>query len=442
MKKLTMLLLCIFLVVMMFSGCTEAVKSEKTQETTVSNEKTQEKTQEKVGETEEKITLRIAMWEPYDEMKSHVIVSKKYTELTGIEFDWICVTDGYDQKMITMTAGGDAPDLIQFWNTPQYVEAGIVQNIDDLIARDNFSPEGKYGIVEGFETYKGSYYGVATEATPRAIYYNKDIFDKYNVSYPEDGWTWDDFYETTLALTGGSGDDQTFGYVALAGHTYLLQQYIWSNGGDFVSEDGTTTIGYMDSEETKEVIKWYKSLYNISAQVIQGDGAKNLGEAEFMTGKVAMMDNGIWPTWKLEEAGINYGVATPPVPNKGDTIIPVIHSGSYGISQNTEYKEECWEFMKFVQSYEGQQAYAITSLPILHQVSVDVGQTENPHIKPFVDLLNKTEYKIPCFVRNKNWWEADAAFGVAIEKILLGDADIDSTLNEVAIEADTILNSK
>ncbi len=450
MKKTLITVMCVLLSVFLLASCgtpaPAAQSAEGATETTpvADGAKTEEKSEVPAAEAPkdgEPITLKIAMWEPYEEEKSHVIASKKYTELTGIEFEWICVTDGYDQKMMTMTAGGNAPDLIQFWNTPQYVEAGIVQNIQDLVERDNFFPEGKYGIVEGFETYKGEYYGLATEATPRAIYYNKDIFDAVGVPYPKDGWTWDEFYETAKKLTQGEGENQTFGYVALADHIYLMQQYVWSNGSDFISEDGTTTIGYIDSPQTKEMIKWYKSLYDISAQVIQGDQAKNLGEAEFMSGKVAMMDNGIWPTWKLEEANINYGVVSPPVPKSGDTFIPVIHSGAYGISPNSKYKEECWEFMKFVQSEQGQEAYAVTSLPLLKQVSEKVGQTKNPHLEPFLNLLNVSEYKIPCFVRNKNWGEAEAVLALAVEEILLMDADIDATLNKAAQDTDAILKA-
>lgn len=445
MKKVVMTLLCIVLVMTTLAGCAKAPEEatkEAVKETPAKDtEKSSNDEKVSIADEKEKITLKIAMWEPYDEMKSHVIVSKKYTELTGVEFEWICVTDGYDQKMMTATQGGDAPDLIQFWNTPQYAEAGIVQDLTPLVKRDNYSPDGKYGIAEGFEQYKGKYYGLTTEATPRAIYYNKDVFDAYGVAYPQDGWTWDEFYETAKALTGGSGDEQTYGYVALAGHTYLLQQYVWSNGGDLISDDGTTTIGYMDSEPVKEVIEWYKSLYDISAQVIQGDTAKNLGEAEFMSGKVAMMDNGVWPTWKLKEAGINYGIVSPPVPNKGDDFYPVVHSGCYGISVNTEYTEECWEFIKFIQSEEGQAAYAITSLPIQYDASVVAGQLEDEHLAPFVELLARPTYKAPCFMRSNTWWEADAVFATAVEQILLSDADIDTTLKEAAAYANDIVSS-
>ncbi|RKN83831.1 ABC transporter substrate-binding protein [Paenibacillus ginsengarvi] len=36
---------------------------------------------------------------------------------------------------------------------------------------------------------------------PSAIYYNKDIFDKFGVAYPKDNMTWDDLYEISKKLT-------------------------------------------------------------------------------------------------------------------------------------------------------------------------------------------------------------------------------------------------
>jgi multiple sugar transport system substrate-binding protein len=389
--------------------------------------------------SDEKITLKVSMWEPYDENKSHVIATKKYTELTGVEFEWICVTDGYDEKMVTMKAGGNAPDLIQFWDTPKYVESGLVKDITPLIERDSFNPEGKYGIVEGFETYKGNYYGMSMEVSPRMIYYNKDIFDKYDVPYPEAGWTWDEFKDTVKKLTQGEGDDQTYGYIALADHTYLLQEHVWTNGGDFIAEDGSTATGYMDSAETKEAIQWYKDVFELSTQLIQGDTAKNLGEAEFMSGQIAMMDNGIWPVFSMEEAGINFGVVTPPVPREGAVFSPIIHSGAFGINPDTPYEEECWKFMKWVQSDEGQQAYAVTSLPILYQVSEETGQTQDEHKAPFIEVLQSPNYKIPCFVRNKNYAEAEALLAQAMGEIMLNDADVSDTLDLTAKDCDAIL---
>src|SRR5271169_6731297 len=47
----------------------------------------------------------------------------------GIQVEAISAPDGYDEKVQTMTVSGDAPDVLMCWNTPQYVEAGLMLDI-------------------------------------------------------------------------------------------------------------------------------------------------------------------------------------------------------------------------------------------------------------------------------------------------------------------------
>ena len=46
-----------------------------------------------------------------------------------------------------------------------------------------------------------SIYMLPVNYTPFIIYYSKDLFDKYNVDYPDENWTWMDLREKALALT-------------------------------------------------------------------------------------------------------------------------------------------------------------------------------------------------------------------------------------------------
>ena len=75
-----------------------------------------------------------------------------------------------------------------------------------------------------------------------AVVYNKKIFDDAGVDYPSDDWTWDDFLATAAELNDpakgiagfawpGTGDEDT---------TWRIWPLIWQQGGDIVSEDGTS----------------------------------------------------------------------------------------------------------------------------------------------------------------------------------------------------------
>ena len=58
--------------------------------------------------------------------------------------------------------------------------------------------------------FEGKQYLLPKDFSPLGVYYNKKIFDKAGVAYPQDGWTWDDLLKTAQALTkDANGDGQT-----------------------------------------------------------------------------------------------------------------------------------------------------------------------------------------------------------------------------------------
>jgi ABC-type glycerol-3-phosphate transport system substrate-binding protein len=49
--------------------------------------------------------------------------------------------------------------------------------------------------------YKGDLWGIPSQATAIAIFYNRDLFDAMDLAYPKPGWTIEDFQETATKLT-------------------------------------------------------------------------------------------------------------------------------------------------------------------------------------------------------------------------------------------------
>ncbi len=58
---------------------------------------------------------------------------------------------------------------------------------------------------------KGVQYGMPKGMDVVVVAYNKKIFDKYGVAYPEEGWTWDEFVakgaELRDKIAGQGGDE-------------------------------------------------------------------------------------------------------------------------------------------------------------------------------------------------------------------------------------------
>ncbi len=395
---------------------------------------------------EEPVTVTYLTWDsgPGVEITKPIIAAFE-AENPGIKVEFQSVPQGYDDKVLTAHAAGDTPDGLLMWNTSQWAEAGIVQDLSPFIARDNFDMDQYLPVPKMWAEYKGGIYGLPKDFTPRAMFYNKNVFDEAGVPYPEAGWTFDEFVTTAKAINNNkTGADARYGYVAIPGHTYALQAFIWSNGGDLSSPDGTTASGYVNSQAVVEVIQWYKELFDMSISTGTMDAYQNLGQNEFQSGIVGLMDNGLWPVSVYkDDTSLNFGIVAPPVPQAGGSISPVIHSATWSMFAKAKHKDEVWEFIKYIGGPAGGRVCAEKrwGLPVFKGMADELGLMDDEYMKVFAEIGDEAT-KAPVFLRSPKWFEADTEFKLALERIFLEDADIQGALDEAAVKMDAILQSK
>ena len=391
------------------------------------------------------VTVTYMTWDsgPGIEITKPIIAAFE-AENPNIKVELQSAPQGYDDKVLTAHAAGDTPDGLLMWNTSQWAEAGIVQDLSPYISRDDFDMDQYLPVTKSWAEYKGGIYGLPKDYTPRAMFYNKNVFDEAGVDYPGADWTFDDFVATVEAINNGeTGADARYGYVAVPGHTYALQAFIWSNGGDLCSPDGSTATGYINSPAVVEVVEWYKTLFDLSISTGTMDAYQNLGQNEFQSGIVAMMDNGMWPVSTYEaDTSMSFGIAPPPVPPDGGSISPIIHSATWSMFAKAENKDEVWEFIKYIGGPEGGRVFAENrwGLPVFKGMAEDLGLLDDPYMKVFAQVGEQAT-KAPVFVRSPKWFEADAEFKLALEEIFLADADVQDALDAAADRMDKILQT-
>jgi len=403
----------------------------------------EEASDEAAGEV---VTVTYMTWDsgPGVEITKPIIAAFE-EENPGIKIELQSVPQGYDDKVLTSHAAGDTADGLLMWNTSQWAEAGIVQDLSPYISRDNYDMDQYLPVVRDWAVYKGGIYGLPKDFTPRAMFYNKNVFDEAGVPYPEPGWTFDDFVATVKAINNNkTGGDARYGYVAIPGHTYALQAFIWSNGGDLCSPDGTTASGYINSQAVVEVIQWYKELFDMSISTGTTDAYQNLGQNEFQSGIVGLMDNGLWPVSVYkDDTSLRFGIVEPPVPHKGDSISPVIHSATWSMFAKAKHKDEVWEFIKYIGGPAGGRVFAEQrwGLPVFKGMAAELNLQDDEYMSVFAEIGDMAT-KAPVFIRSPKWFEADTEFKLALEQIFLEDADIQSALDEAAVRMDKILQSQ
>lgn len=256
--------------------------------------------------SKEKASIKISTWAGADESKEFQKIIDKLNEKST---EYKIVQDSnpadYDTRLTTQLSGKGGPDI--FWvsaqRASQLAAKGAMLDITDKLSssKKDAAKTSDY-FEESLAPFKnnGKIYGLPWIMQPVVMYYNKDLFDKAGVSYPDGTWNWDKFTDAAKKLTadsngkhpGDKGFDKS--NVKQWGTTLNgwppVQICIWQNGGDVISEDLTNSP--IDTKEAKGGFKFYADLINSdmvpTQQIIKDRGFdtmfKNQQVAMFMGG--------------------------------------------------------------------------------------------------------------------------------------------------------------
>lgn len=251
------------------------------------------------------------------------------------------------QKYLAQIAGGAAPDLmyVHFSWAQQLITQGTPIPLDDYISKekdfklDDFT---KPSLV----SYRrdGKLYGVPYDEGPGILFYNKDLFDKAGVKYPDDTWTLDTLKQSALKLTSGEGPNKIFGLSGLPspGDALMAPSYLFPFGAQYVSEPDETKC-LITEPKAVETMKWWEELRAKKAVPAPAD-TQTLSWPAFQHGRIAMDLNGTWATPPIaQNAKFKWDVAAWP---KG----PVKHStfsagSSYMIPKASKNQDAAWIYL-------------------------------------------------------------------------------------------------
>jgi multiple sugar transport system substrate-binding protein len=288
----------------------------------------------------------------------------------------------------------------------------------------------------------GEQWVMPKDFTPLGVYYNKRIFDEYDVPYPEDGWTWDQFLETAKSLTIDTNDDgntDVWGVQLTANWTTGFEYWIYAGGGSLISEDGTQIVGVMDSPENVEAVKFYADMYNVH-KVSPPPADFSLwagGNSEFENGQAAMRLFGRWPQEGLKNnPEVDLAIVGLPV---GKERANVFFWGGFGIFSGTKHPEAAWRFLRFYTGEQGSQVWKDWAIPGVESVAEEAGLKDDPIEGVWISEL---DHVIPrAYVFSPYWGESgDSALRKVLETVLTDpNVDIAELMTEAAQEAQIAL---
>ncbi|MEC0231654.1 ABC transporter substrate-binding protein [Paenibacillus alba] len=361
-------------------------------------------------------TLRFATWDTGDALKIEQDIAKKFeANHPGTNVQVEAYADGFDQKLAAGFGATNPPDVMYMWDFPTYHQSLEPLNSyadgDKDLNKDDF-----YKGLFNYATIDSKLYGIPAGFTTRVVYYNKKMFDDAKIPYPKDGWTWDEFQEISKKLTDKAKKQYGFG-VRAENDTYDLQGFVWSNGGSYISDDGKTINGFMNSKATAGAIQMFGDMIKNGSAVLAGGKGQQSGEDIFKGGKIAMWESGIWPLESFKEAGIDVGTVEMPA-FAGKPVKGVVAESALSIAKDSKQKDLAWEFIKY---YVGSEAIKmrVADLPVRVSVVNELKKDQDPLFKPFYTMLQRSDNS-PAFLLNAKWNEMNRQLSAAVEAVVHG----------------------
>lgn len=270
----------------------------------------------------------------------------------------------------------EKPDILML-DISEYekmAQDGKFTDLEAFIAKDKFDTEG---LVPGMIDYMkemggGQLYGLPSGLNSQVLFYNKAMFDKYNISYPTDNMTWNEVIQLARQFpTDGEKEDRIYGLKAgYSGNLNELASTIANAEGlNYVNPSTKTmtinTAGWKTAVQTAyDAIKSDALYFEAQNMGFSGSYDDYLLRDPFTSNRVAMAINGSHYIRELKEANEYYSkeegkvvkdwdIVTMPVsPQLPDQSTSTWYNNIFAIAKDSPNADAAWKFISYISSEE------------------------------------------------------------------------------------------
>ncbi len=348
----------------------------------------------------EKATVKFMHLWPAGSSKQHNmivsnIVEEYQTANPNVKIDLeVLSNDQYKEKIKVLASSNQLPDIGLTWAAgylQPYVEGNKFAPLDDVLdggLRDSFVS----GTTEAYAV-DGKTYGLPLELNIAPIYYNKEIFKKYNLEVPK---TFDEFKTVVKTLADNGIAPITVGnkepWTGSMWYMYLADRI----GGP---EALTNAINRTSSFEDPALIQAaaeIQNLVDLNAFVKGYNGLSNEeAKGPFMNGQAGMYMMG---TWELPNYTTNEDVPKEFKDSIGFFKFPTVEGGKGDInsfvggpgvglfvSEGSKVKEQAKDFAAFFVQKWGERS--VTDAGVIPATKVDTSKLDLPQM--YIDVLDE-----------------------------------------------------
>lgn len=317
-------------------------------------------TAESTAAADEAVTLNWALWDKDSTaywqaladgyMASHDNVTIEMTDLGSTD---------YMTQLATQLAGGNGElDVLTIKDIPGYANLINMEVLEPLTGKLTTDESKFNGVLDQLTAEDGNYYAVPFRSDFWVVFYNKDIFDEYNLEYPTNDMTMEEW-------------DAKIREVAEATGVYGNIYHTWRST--------VTLFGILDGEHSviDGTYDFLQPYYEMILKEQQDGVIPNYGEQKtsslhysgaFENGQAAMCNMGSWfittlQTYNSEAASngvspVNFGIVKYPHPDGVEAGTTLGTVTSLAVNANSEKKDAALDFVNWCASEEGAKCVA------------------------------------------------------------------------------------
>ncbi|MBD2864027.1 ABC transporter substrate-binding protein [Paenibacillus oceani] len=356
-------------------------------------------------------------------------------KLPNIKLKFLASKDGYSMDKILI----NKVPLDIFYESDSFLPVRINQynfqyDISDLIKKYNYDlnriiPQNLQGVRQ---LAGGGLYGLPVSTTSLALYYNKELFDKFGVPYPKDGMNWDEVYDLAVKMTRKDGATQYRGLIYILPNIGNMNQF----SANYV--DPKTGKASLSNDQWKKVLDNFARFYRIPGNELERETTVNntVLQNYFVKEQTAAMKIDLSTLLKYhEDSGMNWDMVSLPTFKELPGVGPQLSTSFWNITSMSKHKDEAFQVLQFLTSDEFQLEMTKKRMlvPILADPEIrshfgeDVEFTKKRNVKAVLPerIANPMYLSIHNDAVSKQYMEAfkDVITGVKDSNTALRDAE-------------------
>ncbi len=340
----------------------------------------------------------------------------------------------YDTKLNALIAANQTPDVFicnPGPNMTQYVEAGIVADLTDIL--ENQEKEWYDSFTDGiFErlTYDGKIMGVPVNFAAACVFYNTEIFEQNGLEVPTT-------YEELLQVCAKLQENGVSPISCSANTAWCLSMvagYLCDRSGCELDKIASHESNWTDPKFVEAATK-LKELSAYFQPTAAGD-SNDQATAAFYNGEAAMLIQGSWAIAQINGNNPEFekkcGVFQfPEIEGGADPGRMIVKTDNLLMSATTEHQDAVIALMKMFTD-ETSQKYVAETAGKIPVTNVEFDLSKAPAQLGYVqDILEQTTGTFGFYNESLDSVEAGDVFDNAMVEIYLGNCSVEEGLQRV-----------